>query len=79
LPQCVASKSQNCWEGAFPWAKEKVEVQMVSRSRRQYFFIGYKVIDFVGRINLLKTLHKKSHPEGWLDLNIEFDELEGES
>jgi len=62
--------SQNCWEGAFTWAKEIVEVQIESRSRKQYFFIAYKVIDFAGRIISPMSWHKKSHPEGWLDLNL---------
>jgi hypothetical protein len=43
---------------------------MVSRSRRQYFFIGYKVIDFAGRIITPMYWHKKSHPEGWPFLNL---------
>ena len=51
-------------------AKEKVEVQIVSRSSKKYFFIAHKVIDFVGRIITPKSWHKKSHPEGWLDLNL---------
>jgi hypothetical protein len=62
--------SQNCWEGVFTWAKEKVVVQIVSRSRKQNFFIAHKVIDFTGRITTLMYSHKKSHPKGWLDLNL---------
>jgi hypothetical protein len=29
--------------------------------------------------SLDSSAHKKSHPEGWLFLNFEFDELEGKS
>jgi hypothetical protein len=41
---------------------------MERKRRRLYFFIVHKVIDFVGRIITPRSWHKKSHPEGWLEL-----------